>query len=361
LDIRKTPLFEEHTALNALMAPFAGWNMPIHYGSIIEETKHTRTAVSVFDICHMGEIIIKESPENSTFEKAVTVPAADMKVGSCRYGFLLNEEGGILDDLLVYRTAEDEWMAVVNAGTAAQDFEIIKQRASGAEVIDISGGTAKLDIQGPGARDVMRKIAGSGIEKLGFYKMDFFDVLGEKRIISRTGYTGELGYEIYIPNDRAVELWRQILDCEGVKPAGLGARDILRLEAGLPLYGSELTSEINPFEAGFERFINPERDFFGRDALLKRREEKGGRKLLGFEVDGRRTPRHENKIIINGEEKGVVTSGAFSPHLNRGIGFGYFENFEGSEGAEFEIDTGRGMIKAKTAKTPFLRETSLKK
>ncbi|HDQ26206.1 MAG TPA: glycine cleavage system aminomethyltransferase GcvT [bacterium] len=361
MDIRKTLLFEEHTALNALMAPFAGWNMPIHYGSIIEETKHTRTAVSVFDICHMGEIIIKESPEKSSFGRAVTVPVGEMKIGSCRYGFLLNEEGGILDDLLIYRKTEDEWMAVVNAGTADQDFEIIKKRAAGAEVSDISGDTAKFDIQGPGARDVMKKIAGPDIEKLGFYKFGIFDIDGEKHIISRTGYTGELGYEIYIPNGKAAALWREILKSEAVKPAGLGARDILRLEAGLPLYGNELTPEITPFEAGFERFINFERDFFGRDALVKKREEKGGKKLFGFEVDSRRTPRHGNKITVNGEEKGIVTSGAFSPHLNKGIGFGYFEKFEDGEKAEFDIDTGRGMIKAKIVKTPFLNETSLKK
>ncbi len=343
------------------MAPFAGWNMPIHYGSIIEETKHTRAAVSVFDICHMGEIIIKDNPDKPVFAQAVTVPIEQMKIRSCRYGFILNESGGIMDDLLIYRTAEDEWMAVVNAGTARQDFEIIKERAAGADVSDISGETAKIDVQGPGSRDVMKVIAGPKIEELKFYKNDFFDIDGGQHIISRTGYTGELGYEVYIPNSKASGLWKRLLENENVKPAGLGARDILRLEAGLPLYGNELTPETTPFEAGLDKFIDLERDFFGRDALLKKKNEKNGKKLYGFEADGRRTPRHGNKIIINGEERGTVTSGVFSPHRNRGIGFGYISGCADSGHPEIGIDTGRGTIKAAVLEMPFLRDTSIKK
>jgi len=361
MEVKKTPVYKEHVKLNALMSEFAGWEMPIHYGSIIEETKHTRIKTSVFDICHMGELFIKEDPSNSTLDKAITVPVLKMKEGKCRYGFLLNENGTIIDDLIVYRIKSDEWMIVINAANEERDAAEISSRISSEAAFENrSEKTAKLDVQGPGAADAVEKIAGSGIRELKYYSFSMFEVLGGKHIISRTGYTGELGYEVYIDAEKAAGLWNTLLS-HGVKPAGLGSRDILRLEAGLPLYGDELTEKTTPLDAGFDRFVDFEKDFTGKSALLKQREAGTKNILIGFASEGRRTPRHENKILAGGKEAGFVTSGVFSPHLNKGIGMGYINKESSAEGTQIEIDTGRGIIKAKIEKMPFVKETSLKK
>ena len=358
MKLLNTPLVNEHLKLGAKMASFAGWNMPIQYTSIIEETKYTRTDVSVFDICHMGEIFVTEDPVNSTFDTAVTVPILKMRVGTCKYGFLLNENGTVIDDLIVYRLADDEWMVVVNASNIKRDFKIIKERAQRAEVIDKSEITAKLDIQGPRAGEIMNEIVNGKLKSMNFFNFEKFDIFNRNYIISRRGYTRELGYEIYIDDSsKCVEFWNLLL-AKGVKPAGLGARDILRLEAGLPLYGNEFNESITPLDAGWEKVINFDKEFIGKDALNRQKLKGLSKKLIGLVVDGRRTPRHENKIILNNKEIGYITSGVFSPHLNRGIGMGYIsaDVFE----TEFEIDLGKVKVKAKTNDLPFIKNTSLR-
>jgi aminomethyltransferase len=354
-------LYEEHVKLNALMAPFAGFNMPIHYGSIIEEAKHTRSACSIFDICHMGEFLVKQNPAECSFDGAITVAVTKMKNNTCKYGFLLNENGTAIDDLIVYRIKDDEWMIVVNAGNIRRDFETIKARMSGAgQITNISDDTAKFDIQGPLAYDVMKTVTGTGPSSLKYFGFGTYKLLGGESIISRTGYTGELGFEIYIDSNKAVELWNKLVSA-GAKPAGLGSRDILRLEAGLPLYGDELTETMTPMEAGMERFIDFEKEFTGRAALLDQKNNGVSKKLCGFLIDGRRTPRHENKIISGGAEAGFVTSGVFSPHLNCGIGMGYVKPEIAVSGSEFEIDLGRGSVRATVSLMPFVKETSIRK
>lgn len=360
MDAKNTPLYDEHVKLKALMAPFAGWNMPIHYGSIIDETKYTRTNTSVFDICHMGEFFVKENPAKSTLDRAITVPVVKMPIGRCRYGFLLNENGTVIDDLIVYRIKEDEWMIVVNASNEERDAKTISGRMSkDAKFENKSPVTAKLDVQGPGSRDVMEKIAGAGIRALKYYAFAKFDAYGGSRIISRTGYTGELGFEFYVDSDKVAKVWKDLLAMPGVKPAGLGARDILRSEAGLPLYGDEMTEETTPLEAGFERMIDLEKEFIGKNALVEQKKKGLEKILVGFMVDGRRTPRHTNKILVNGKEAGFVTSGVFSPHLNRGIGMGYI--YKGNQSAgEIEIALDKGSVKARIEQMPFLKQTSIK-
>lgn len=362
MDAQNTPLYNEHVKLNALMAPFAGWNMPIHYGSIIEETKFTRTNTSVFDICHMGEFIVKENPEKSSLDKIITVPVVKMAVGKCRYGFLLNENGTVIDDLIVYRIANDEWMIVVNASNEERDAKNISSKLSNdAKFENKSSATAKLDVQGPGSRAVMEKIAGSGINSLKYFNFSKFDIYGGSHIISRTGYTGELGFEIYIDSGKAVKVWNDLLAIAGVKPAGLGARDILRLEAGLPLYGDEMTEDTTPLEACFDRVLDLEKEFCGRQALINQKKKGLDKILVGFEVDGRRTPRHTNKILIAGKEAGFVTSGVFSPHLNKGIGMGYIYKGNASASAgEIEIVLDKGQVKARIEQLPFIKQISIK-
>ncbi len=359
---KKSPLHEEHIKLKALMAPFAGWEMPIHYGSIIDETKHTRSGVSIFDISHMGELFVKEDPADSSLDKILTVPVVKMKLNSCRYGFLLNSKGGILDDLIVYRIKEDEWMIVVNASNEERDADVISKCLSRkASFENRSAGIVKIDVQGPVSPEIAEKIAGPAVKELGYYKFNMFDIYGRKHIISRTGYTGETGFEIYVDREKGTALWQELLNFDGVKPAGLGARDILRLEAGLPLYGHELTEDTTPLEGALERFLDLEKEFTGKKPIIKQKKNGIKRILAGFAADGRRTPRHENIIKANGREAGFVTSGVFSPHLNRGIGMGYIDIEHSREGADISIDTGKGEIAAKVTKMPFISKTSIKK
>ncbi len=356
-----TVLHEEHVSLKALMAPFAGWDMPIHYGSILDETRHTRSAVSVFDITHMGEFIVKEQPGSLSFDSAITTPVLAIKKGRCRYGFLLNEQGGILDDLIVYRIADDEWMVVVNASNVKRDFETIQGRlGSGAAIENISSRIVKLDVQGPKSMAVMKQIAGPGIARLPYYGFDFFEFMGGKHIISRTGYTGELGFEVYVDPETGLRLWKELLKHPDVRPAGLGARDILRLEMGFPLYGSEFNEKTTPVEGGMERFLDMNKSFSGKEPIVARQKTGVKRSLIGFIADGRRSPRHENRILAGGAEAGFVTSGVFSPHLNCGIGMGYIDTAHAIEGTGIAIDTGKGEISAKIAPVPFIKQTSIK-
>ena len=236
--LQKTPLCETHIAMGAKMAPFGGWLMPIQYAGILAEHNHTRQVVSVFDICHMGEFKFEGDPVSSGFDRIVTQNIVSMPEGSCRYGFILNENAGVIDDLIVYRFKNNKWMIVVNAATISGDKEhFLKNLSKGSKFKDVSGELGKLDVQGPRSREVIAKIFGKGIEALDYYTSGEFALWGEKCIVRRTGYTGELGYEVYISSDRVVKLWKLLLENPLVKPAGLGCRDTLRLEASLPLYG----------------------------------------------------------------------------------------------------------------------------
>jgi aminomethyltransferase len=284
-----------------------------------------------------------------------------MRTGRCKYGFLLNEEGCFLDDLIAYRLGDDEWMLVVNASNEARDFDSIRALlADRSSITNISTDIVKLDLQGPMSRDVLADMAGRGVEALTYFGFDHFELFGASCVISRTGYTGELGYEIYCNPEAGVLLWGELLKRPAVRPAGLGARDILRLEMGLPLYGHELDEETTPAEAGMERFLDMEKEFNGKEAVLKRIDEGPRRRLVGILAEGRRTPRHENAIIWEGRRAGVVTSGAFSPHLGRGIAMGYIETGGSDRGTAVTIDTGKGDFPAVIEALPFITKTSIK-
>ncbi len=254
--LQATPICGRHRALNALMAPFGGWDMPIQYEGIIAEHSWCRTKASLFDICHMGEFLFQGDFDESGLEDVFTFSVKTIPVGRSRYGFLLNEQGGIIDDLIVFRLAEDKVMIVVNAATAPKDFAAIKGRLRGGVFTDITAATGKLDIQGPLSRDVMVALFGKEVATIPYFKFITMNILGVEAIVSRTGYTGELGYEIFIPSDKVCELWDLFLQDERVKPAGLGARDVLRLEVGYSLYGSDIDEETTPLEAGLEGFVN---------------------------------------------------------------------------------------------------------
>ena len=359
--MKTTPLINEHLRLKAKMAPFAGWYMPIQYEGIIVEHNHTRQSASLFDICHMGEFYVKGDAALSGLDNIFSFAVANMPIGKCRYGAMLNEKGGIIDDLVVYRIAKDEWMIVVNAGTIDKDFAHLKSRLKkGTHIENRSDILAKLDLQGPLSCDILSALI-TDIAKLKYYTFNHFDISGERNIISRTGYTGELGYELYVSTGKAVELWNFLLKDKRLKPAGLGARDTLRLEMAYPLYGQDVDENTTPLEANLERFINFDRDFIGKDALLRQRKSGVKRLLIAFKTDSRKSPRHGYSIIKDGRSIGIVTSGSFSPSLSCGIGLGYVESVYAKIGEDILIKNGNTEITAAICDKPFYTKGTARK
>ena len=360
-NLKTTPLLKEHLKLKAKMVPFAGWNMPLQYEGIVAEHNHTRTQASLFDTCHMGEFYISGDAEACGIESIFTFSLKDMPVGKCRYGAMLNERGGIIDDLLVYRISEDEWMVVINSGTIDKDAKHIQsQLKKGANFENRSEKLAKLDLQGPLSRDILSRLVTPDIKGLKYYTFGYFDILGEKNIISRTGYTGELGYELYVSAGKAVKLWNHLLKDERLKPVGLGARDTLRLEMGYTLYGQDVDEEITPLEANLERYVNLNKDFIGKDILLKQKKEGIKRLLTAFKTDSRRAPRHGYAIMKDGKKIGEVTSGSFSPSLSCGIGLGYITVPYAKTGEKILIKGGSAEVEASITDRPFYKKSSLK-
>jgi aminomethyltransferase len=335
--------------------------MPIQYSGIIEEHMWTRKHAGLFDICHMGEFLIEADLSKSNLESLATIDLKGMRVSSCRYGFMLNEEGGIVDDLLVYRISDTRWMVVVNAATTPCDESHIRKYLTGfAHFENVSSLLGKLDLQGPEAGVVLRPLAGADIEKLRYYSFGYFTVLGEKIIISRTGYTGELGYELYMPNQKIALLWKKILEDDRVRPIGLGARDTLRLEMGYSLYGQDIDANTSPLEAGLERFIDWNKDFIGKAALLKQKKEGLTRRMIYFMANSRRSPRHSYHIFYDARDAGTVTSGSFSPSLGCGIGMGYVSS-EIAPGSQVLLSEGAVSISAKVVDKPFYLNSTAKK
>lgn len=333
--------------------------MPIQYQGILAEHVHTRQSVSVFDICHMGEFMLQADPAICGFDRLVTQNIISMPLGSCRYGFILNSQAGILDDLIVYRINKASWMMVVNAATTSDDLTHFNENLSiGCALENVSDKMAKLDVQGPQSLAVLEKIFGDGISRLNYYTFAEFTFENQHCIISRTGYTGELGYEIYIANDYVSKLWELLLNDARVKPAGLGARDTLRLEMGYPLYGQDLDISHTPLSAGMGKFVDFSKDFIGRDVLNKELKDGTKEHLIYFQADSRRAPRHNFAIFDQTRQVGVVTSGSFSPTLGVGIGMGYVAGSY-AVGAQLIVKEAGVEIPVKVVKRPFLKLTSL--
>ncbi|MDK9717421.1 MAG: glycine cleavage system aminomethyltransferase GcvT [Trichlorobacter sp.] len=355
-----TPLNIQHRALGALMAPFGGWDMPIQYEGIIAEHRWCREQAALFDICHMGEFQFKGDIVAAGLEDLFTFSITAIPVGRSKYGFLLNEQGGIIDDLIVFRMAEDEVMIVVNAATAPNDCKVIQSRLKGGQFTDITAATAKLDLQGPKSREVLVDLLGGWVAEIPYFKFVQQTVLGVPAIVSRTGYTGELGYEIFLPADKVGELWEKLLADERVKPAGLGARDVLRLEVGYSLYGSDIDEATTPLEADLAAFVKLDKQFVGKEALLKQQEQPLKRVKVAFKVTSRRTPRHGFGIFDGEKQIGEVTSGVFSPMLGCGIGLGYVEPGYAPLGTSLTIKQDRAAMEAEVCTVPFFTEGSVR-
>jgi aminomethyltransferase len=353
-----TPLSDVHAALGAKMVGFGGWSMPLQYESILAEWEYNRKTVSLFDCSHMGEFMIKGDAKACGLDTIVIQSVADMPINTCRYGAMLNQEGGIIDDLIVYRKGPEDWMIVVNAANIEKNARHFRANLKAtADFEDASFKTAKLDVQGPQSRDVLKVLA-PGIEKLTYYAFGQFQITGIPCLISRTGYTGELGYEIYCPWEKCKEIWKTILNNATVKPTGLGVRDVLRVEMCYSLYGHELDETISPMEAGLDKFIDGQKDFIGRQALSGQPPKRS----IGYFVStSRKSPRAGNKIFdAAGNEIGMVTSGTFSPALQMGIGIGFMSRSLRDIGTPVSFGDEKSKTAAVIAKRPFYKNGSLK-
>jgi aminomethyltransferase len=357
----RTPLFSEHVALGAKMVEFAGWQMPLQYREgIMQEHAANRRGVSLFDCSHMGEFLVEGDAQRSGLDRIVSQNIVDMPPGSCRYGFALNDKGGVIDDLIVYRKAPESWMIVVNAANIEKDrahFEAHIGREAGFR--DVSAAMAKLDLQGPLSRDVLAALV-PGIAGLEYYTFGEFDWSGERVIISRTGYTGELGYEIYCPWGQASLFWQSLLADKRVVPTGLGVRDVLRIEMCFPLYGHELSETITPHEAGLKKFVDMQKDFHGREALQGRGMGTGMR-IVHFLSSSRRSPRQGHAIMdAAGLRIGHVVSGTYSPSLMRGVGIGFIKKEFTNIGNDIIFGEEKFKESASVVPRPFYKEGSLK-
>lgn len=352
--IQKTVLCGRHVSLGARMVDFSGWFMPLQYDGILAEHHRTRADVAMFDTCHMGRFRVTGPGSMAFINGLLTTDVTTLKDGQCKYGFLLREDGGILDDLITYRLSEVDWMIVVNAGTRSKDREWLQARLPvGVGFRDISESMAKIDVQGPNALDCVGRVCGVAVTGLGYFRFKSFDFGGEA-FVSRTGYTGEKGVELYVEAARMGELWDRFL-AAGVKPAGLGARDTLRLEAGLPLYGHELSEEVTPVEAAMMRYVTKSTDYVGREAVAQHQARGPARVLAGFRIEGRQSARAGQPVLAGGRQVGVVTSGSFGPTLQAVVGFASLESPFSAVGTRVQVDTGRTQLEAVVVKTPFYK------
>ncbi len=355
------PLEKVHTALGAKMVPFGGWNMPVQYtDGIIAEHNHTREKVSIFDICHMGEFMVEGPGATEALDKLLARSINSQKTGVCRYNFLMNSLGGVRDDLIVYKLDEESYFIVVNAATAAEDAYWIKQNLPETVVFtDISENTGKLDLQGPLAFEVMEKLGVDKTRLPGYFKFIQTEINGIPCIVSRTGYTGERGLEFYVSTDDLQTLWDLLTSDERVKPAGLGARDTLRLEVGYALYGHELNEETTPYDIGYEKLIKMEgREFIGKHSLLNAERKY----LTGIVLDKRRAAREGTtvKIELNYvEEIGTVTSGSFAPSIGTAVALAFLKR-ELPVGTEVLLGEGPKYMTGKVAELPFYKQGTVR-
>lgn len=355
----RTLLYQKHVELKARIAPFSGWDMPIQYEGILAEHQWTRRNTSVFDTSHMGEFSLRGPSALADLERLLTMNVATIKEGQARYGYLLNEDGGCLDDLTCYRFGPDHFWLIVNAGTRGSDAEWIRARLSKDTMFeDLSPGMAKLDVQGPRARAELEAAFGTGFPELRYFRFTTATLAGVSTVISRTGYTGEFGYELYIPSSAALEFWEIILKSGAIKPAGLGARDTLRLELGYPLYGHELSASQTPVAAARGQFIDFNKEFIGRAACLRDRDQGCARYLCGLRLDSKRAARAHDKVFFDGGEVGEVTSGSLAPSLNTAIALAYVEDALTAAGTRLEIESRGSRLPAEVVGVPFYAEGS---
>ena len=362
---KKTPLYDRHVRAGARMVPFAGWEMPIQYRGIVEEHQAVRTACGLFDVSHMGEIELTGEHAAAVVDYLVTNDASKLVDGQAMYTCACNEQGTILDDLIVYRAAQDRWLVVCNASNREKMVAHFRKAAEDhCDFADKSDRVALLALQGPRAFDVLARAGAEAatLRELAGFRFRDAVVANVRCTVARTGYTGEDGVEIFCAWDDAPTLWDQLLELGadlGAKPVGLGARDTLRLEARLSLYGNDIDETTNPLEAGLGWVVKLDKAMFvGKEALAAIKAAPPARKLVGFEVTGRGIARHGYPLRdLDGKEVGVCTSGSPSPTLGKNIGLGYLPAAMAAVGTRFLVDCRGKHVEAVVAKTPFYKRS----
>ena len=356
--LRKTPLHDLMLSSGARLVDFAGWEMPVQFTSVIEEHLAVREKAGLFDVSHMGEVAVRGKGSLTLLQRLTPNDVARLEVGQAQYTALLTPRATFVDDVLIYKRKDDAYLLCVNAANTEKDFRYLRENASAeTQVEDVSADYGQIALQGPRAATILTRLAGTAVERLPSYRFIETTLNGSPVLISRTGYTGEDGFEIYCAPAATVGIWESLMEAgkgEGLRPCGLGARDTLRLEARLPLYGNDIDETVTPLEAGLSFIVKLEKGEFLGSAVLKRQREEGVvRRLVGFELTERGIPRHGYPLRVAGRDSGAVTSGTFAPFLKKSIGLGYVPAEHSMVGREIRVEIRGSEVPGKIVKTPF--------
>lgn len=360
-DLIRTPFCDFHIKAGAKMVPFAGYYMPVQYRGITAEHQAVRENVGLFDLSHMGEFEVSGTDALAFLQRMTTNNVASLEPGKIQYSCMTYPDGGIVDDLLLYRTA-DGYFLVVNASNISKDFEWLQSHLEGdVTLVNRSSDLGLLAIQGPSAVQVMKKLTDYDLDGMGYYTFTTAPVAGVELMFSRTGYTGEDGFELYIPNKDCSAVWKAVTRAGediGMELIGLGARDTLRLEMKMALYGNDIDHTTSPVEAGLSWIVDFDKDFVGKDPLVLQKQQKPTRRLVCLELEGRAFPRHGYDIYVNGEVRGQVTSGTYSPTLQKPIALGYVPRGHSKSGSVVDVAIRDKRFPATVVKPPFYKNAS---
>ena len=355
-DLKQTSLYDTHVSLGARIVPFGGWAMPIQYGSILQEARAVRSNVGLFDVSHMGRLKLQGSGAAPLLSRILSVGAISMRPGRARYCLICNEDGGIIDDCIVYRNDEEDFLLIPNAANTAAVIDWIDRwntKPDTVSITNVTAETAMIAVQGPDSISVLNSLTADDISSVLPFNTIQTQIDGADAMLAHTGYTGEDGFEVIVDAGDAARIWMLLVE-QGAASCGLGARDVLRLEAGLLLHGNDMSVNTNPYEAGLERFVRPDRrGYVAREALLRARDEGVDKKLVGFFMTGRGIARHGHAIHKDGIQVGEVTSGSPSPLLDRNIGLGYVPADFSEIGTPLQIDIRGRLVDAEVTSLPF--------
>jgi glycine cleavage system T protein (aminomethyltransferase) len=356
MGLRHTPLYDRHVALGAKMVPFAGWEMPIQYAGIVAEHRAVRGAAGLFDLSHMGEFFFEGAAAQAFLDRMVSSDIAGLEVGHARYGLLTNEKGTIVDDVIVYRVAPERFMVVVNAANIEKDAAHVRRYLpSGVRFDDQSDSMALIAPQGPRAKKILSRVADMNVDDLVPFGLAATKVAGASATVARTGYTGEDGFEVFVPNPDATKVWDALLDAgkaDGIQPIGLGARDTLRLESRFSLYGNEIDETTDPIEAGLGWTCKLDKEFLGRDRIAAAKEQGPKRRIAGLVITGG-VARHGHPVTSGGSEVGIVTSGTYGPTVDKNIALAYVPAGSAKVGTALAVRIRDKDVPATVVKTPF--------
>ena len=362
--LRKTPLHAVHREMGAKMVPFGGWEMPVEYAGLINEHMAVRKAAGLFDVSHMGELEVTGPGALAFLHRVTSNDVSRLADGQAQYSALPNAAGAPLDDVILYRRGPERFMLVVNASNVEKDFRWLRaQNPEACEVVDKSEAYALLALQGPRAQEILQALTPVDLGKVAYYHFAEGEVDGHPATVARTGYTGEDGFEIFVAPEHAEPLWRRLIEAgreKGIQPAGLGARDTLRLEAKMCLYGNDMDETTSLVEAGLGWIVSLDEakgDFPGRGVLAAQKKDGASRKLVGFEVTGRGIARHGYPVFLDGKPVGPVTSGSYAPYLQKNIGLCYVPSARAAAGTALEIDVRGRNVPARVVPTPFYKRT----